>query len=236
MESNCHFTYPVFLTLASRRCLVAGLGAVGVRKLCALLSAGAASVYGVDTRPLSALPESAQEAAQAGRLIFRQGQCGREDVAGCLLVFAATADKAENRRILKLSRQCGALCNCATEPDQGDFALPAVARRGQLRAAISTAGQSPHLARRWRGELEAWLAPKERLAWLMGQLRPLVLAQGHDQSKNAKLFAEIASSPLGEWLAQGRMDECGQWLMSRFPAIARQQICQILDGYKHAFA
>ena len=50
--------------------------------------------------------------------------------------------------------------------------------------ALSTGGASPALARRWRRELEDWLAPRVRMARLMGRLRPCVLALSSDSGQN----------------------------------------------------
>ena len=44
--------------------------------------------------------------------------------------------------------------NSATDPAQGDFALPAVVRRGELTIAVNTGGAAPALARRIREKLE----------------------------------------------------------------------------------
>jgi siroheme synthase-like protein len=44
--------------------------------------------------------------------------------------------------------------NSATDPEAGDFALPAVAVRGRIRLAVSTGGGSPALAAHIRDILE----------------------------------------------------------------------------------
>jgi precorrin-2 dehydrogenase/sirohydrochlorin ferrochelatase len=51
------------------------------------------------------------------------------------------------------------------DPRHCDFYYPAVVRRGALQIAISTAGQSPALARRLRKELECQISP-DYTRWL----------------------------------------------------------------------
>ena len=58
--------FPILLNLAGRRVVVVGGGAVGVRKLAALLDSGAA-VRVVDPRPLPDLPPGVAHVAEAYR-------------------------------------------------------------------------------------------------------------------------------------------------------------------------
>lgn len=129
------------------------------------------------------------------------------------------------------------LCNSVTEPQNSSFILPAVARAGSLSAAISTSGQSPRLARLWRQELEAWLMSKERLAWLLGRLRPLVQSLKLPQAENAAIFARIIDSPIPAWLEHSDdVDKCAKWLKNELPKDLSGHISQIFSEYKHVFA
>lgn len=224
------FAYPLFLSLEGQHCLVAGLGDVGLRKLGGLLATGVGSVLALDR----ALPAGASEVAlgpEDARLVadprvrFERRACTAEDVAASLLVFAATSDPEENARIARLCREARVLCNCASAPRLGQFAVPAVARSGDLCAALSTGGGSPALARRLRRELEGWLSPRATLAHFLGLLRPLVLAMGNDTRHNSELFRKVAASPLGHWLASGETERCRDWLCAELPpALAAQAV------------
>lgn len=229
--------YPVFLSLAGRHCLVAGLGAVGVRKLRGLLVANVASVLALDIRLPAELSGSAQRLLQSPRVAFSQGHCQMADIAASFLVFACTGSTAENLRIATMCRGAGVLCNTVTDPQAGSFILPAVARCGTLYAAISTSGQSPHLAKVWRKELEEWLAPRERLVWLLGRLRPLVQSLGLSQAENAALFERIATSPILGWLNNDAdIDKCHEWLKSELPKSLTGRLSKIFSEYAHVFA
>lgn len=217
--------YPLFLDLHDARCLVAGLGDVGRRKLRSLLEAGAHTVL---TRDIAEPPAEAAALLASPRVQHARRACTEEDVAGCRLVFAATGDRAENARIVALCRAHDILCNCADAPETGNFLVPALARQGELMLALSTGGASPALARRWRQELEDWLAPRVRMARLMGRLRPCVLALSSDSGQNGKLFRRLAESPLQHWLQNGDMQACRTFLAQCLPPELHARIPEFL--------
>ena len=217
--------YPIFISLSGIRCLVVGLGQVGQRKLSGLLACNPASVLVFD------LAEPAAEAAtllQDPRVRFERRSCTQADLQGCALVFAATGSAAENSRIAALCAQAGILCNSASNPEEGCFQVPAVARRTPLAAALSTGGASPALARRWKGELEHWLEPRSRMAALMGRLRPLVLALGEDTGQNTRLFRKLADSSLQQWLEENDLENCLHYLQAELPPALHADIAELL--------
>lgn len=234
MDSSNH--YPVFLALAGRACIVAGLGQVGLRKLRGLLACDAESVLALDTRLPGQLAPELAPLLEDRRVRFESRRFREEDAKTGFLVFAATADPEENLRISELCKKWRALCNCVTEPEKGDFILPATARQGRLCAALSTDGQSPLLARQWRLELEDWLKPREKLAWLMGRLRPPVLALGMDYSHNSMIFRKIATSRIPEWLENNELAKCQSWLESELPAVIHPELALVFAEFANAFA
>ena len=66
------------------------------------------------------------------------------------LVIVATNDKEENRRIKRVARARHLLTNVADTPDECDFYLSSIVKKGNLKVAISTNGLSPTLAKRLR--------------------------------------------------------------------------------------
>ncbi|MDE6734468.1 MAG: bifunctional precorrin-2 dehydrogenase/sirohydrochlorin ferrochelatase [Desulfovibrio sp.] len=229
------FSYPLFLSLEGEHCLVAGIGEVGRRKLAGLLAAGVGSVLALESGLPAAAEESTDDDEHARlcadpRVRLERRACTGADVRASRLVFAATSDARENARIAGLCREAGVLCNCASAPELGAFAVPAVARAGELRAALSTGGASPALTRILRRELELWLAPRAALARFLGRLRPLVLAMGADTRQNSQLFRKVAASPLGDWLAQGDLTRSRAWLERELPPALAAQALPLLDG------
>ena len=66
------------------------------------------------------------------------------------LVIVATNDREENKRIKRVARARHLLCNVADTPDECDFYLSSIVKKGNLKVAISTNGMSPTLAKRLR--------------------------------------------------------------------------------------
>lgn len=234
MYSSNH--YPVFLTLSGRSCIVVGLGQVGLRKLRGLLATDAAHILALDTRRIAQLAPELAILLKDKRIRFESRCFSEEDAQGNFLVFAATADPEENQRISELCRKWRALCNCVTDPEKGDFILPATARRGCLCAALSTDGQSPLLAHQWRLELEDWLKPREKLAWLMGRLRGPVLALGMDYGHNSTIFRRIAASEIPEWLERNELARCRAWLEKELPASLHHELELVFAEFADVFA
>jgi precorrin-2 dehydrogenase/sirohydrochlorin ferrochelatase len=133
--------YPVVLNLAGRRCVVVGGGAVAERKVRGLLAAGAAVsvIAPCHTAGLRTL-------AEQGAIVIEERPYDEGDLSGAFLAFAATDRREINAAVAGEARAVGALVNVADAPAAGDFAVPAVARRGGLTLGIATDGESPLLA------------------------------------------------------------------------------------------
>jgi precorrin-2 dehydrogenase/sirohydrochlorin ferrochelatase len=69
------------------------------------------------------------------------------------LAFAATDDRLVNAAVVREARQRGVLVSVVNAPDEGDFTLPALLRRGNLTVSVATAGSSPALAALLRDRL-----------------------------------------------------------------------------------
>jgi siroheme synthase-like protein len=96
-------------------------------------------------------------------------------VAGAALVIAASDNKRVNARVARDAKAAGIPVNAADSPELCSFFFPALVRRGELVAGISTSGACPRLAARLRLRLEEdWpdgLA--EFLVWLRDERRGL---------------------------------------------------------------
>lgn len=159
--------YPVTLNISGRLCVVVGGGRVAERKILSLLKAGA-RVRTVSPQ----LTEILREAAAAGRIhwLARRFQAG--DLAGAMLVFAATDSRQVNAAVAQEAEAAGQLVNVADAPDQCGFQVPAVLRQGDLTIAVSTNGKSPALAALIKKRLEAdYGAEYAVLLDLLGRIR-----------------------------------------------------------------
>ena len=138
-----HPILPICLLLAGKPCLVVGGGSIAARKAGHLLDAEA----DVTVVCLKASAELAALAdAKKIRLITRA--FAASDVAGKVLVFAATDNETVNRQVLASCHKPGILCSAADSnwPD-GDFVMPATCRKNGLVVTVSTGGRSCKQAR-----------------------------------------------------------------------------------------
>jgi precorrin-2 dehydrogenase / sirohydrochlorin ferrochelatase len=137
--------YPIFLNLKDRPVLVVGAGKVALRKTSGLLEAGA-------NITVVAPQWDATFEDLPVRLLRRRFRVS--DLAGAILVFAATDDRSVNRRVGKEANRRGVFANIVDSAEECDFVVPARIRKGKLQVAISTGGQDPRLSRQMRIKLE----------------------------------------------------------------------------------
>jgi siroheme synthase-like protein len=141
--------YPVFLDVKNRRCIVIGGGSVALRKVTALLEAGAAvTVVAPDV-----VPELRQMAAD-NKITLAERAYRAGDLAGAFVVVAATDDREANRRVAADAQEHRCLVNAVDDAGCSDFIVPSTVTRGALTIAVSTGGRSPALARKLRERLE----------------------------------------------------------------------------------
>jgi precorrin-2 dehydrogenase/sirohydrochlorin ferrochelatase len=183
--------YPTALRLAGRPVLMVGGGKVAAGRLDALLLVGA-KVHVVALRPV----ESIRTHAAAGRVRLSERPYQPGDCAGAMLVLSATDDLQVNRTVAAEARRQGLLVNVADMPELCDFHLPSVGRQGPIAVAVSTAGQSPGLARQLRRRLMRHLSPEHgQLAGFLGTLRR-TLPAGRERTE---LLERLLDRLLARW-------------------------------------
>jgi siroheme synthase-like protein len=137
--------YPVFLDLKDRPVLVVGAGKIALRKTRGLLEAGA--------RITVVAPEMEPEFEDLPvRRVVRRFRAA--DLAGVLLVFAATNDRLANHRVGVAAKGRGIFANIADCAPECDFVVPARVQRGTVQIAVSTGAESPRLSAELRRKLE----------------------------------------------------------------------------------
>src|SRR5690349_5214367 len=113
--------YPIFLDLKDRPVLVVGAGKVALRKAKGLVEAGAkVTVVAPDV-----LPDFDDLPVRVLRRTFRAS-----DLAGVVLVFAATDDRQVNHRIGIAAKGRSLFANIADCAEECDFIVPARVNRG----------------------------------------------------------------------------------------------------------
>ena len=217
--------YPLFLDLSRAKCLVVGAGAVGRRKIDALLESGVRELVVLD-------PELTDSASLPGHpaLVFAARRFVPEDLAGCALAFAASGSRETNAAVAAACAARGVLCNCVDAPLEGTCIVPATVRAGEMTLALSTGGASPAYARHLREELESWLPGKAPLAALLGRIRPRLLALERDTMQNTESFRALVQSGLEAALAAGDARRCEELLAAGLPQELHPWITEFLDG------
>jgi precorrin-2 dehydrogenase / sirohydrochlorin ferrochelatase len=189
--------YPIELKLEGRTVLVVGLGPVGRRKAASLAVAGA-RVVGID-------PAATRlDAAAFAGVEVRSEPYRAEHLQGVSLVIAAGPPEV-NRRVVADARNLGVWVNSASEPEEGDFTVPAIWRSGPLVLTVSTSGASPALAAVLRDQAAHALGPAAAgLTALLAELRPLALKLMADPEIRHRLLSEWADPRwLKLWTEQG---------------------------------
>ncbi|MCT8268635.1 siroheme synthase CysG [Afifella sp. JA880] len=144
--------FPAFHKVAGRCVLVVGGGDEAAAKV-RLLGESLAEISVVAAELSPALKEAI--VSTGARHLSRDFEAS--DVEGAVLVFAASGEEAEDRRVVAAARARGIPANAVDRPELCDFYTPALVNRAPLAVAITTTGAAPVAARRLRARLEAML-------------------------------------------------------------------------------
>ncbi len=221
-------TYPIFLDLSGKHCLVVGAGVVGIRKIKGLLASGATSLLVLDmAKPCAELDEIINNV----QITFERRPFVPSDAEGVFLAVAATSDSGVNKMVADACQARSVLCNIADGPELSSFIVPASIKRGDLTVAISTGGQSPALARHLRRELESHFGNEyEMMTTIMGRLRPPLLELGLTTGENTAVFRAVVGSGLLAALAVLDLDRAADSLRNTLPKDLHDKIGELLDA------
>jgi precorrin-2 dehydrogenase/sirohydrochlorin ferrochelatase len=175
--------FPAFFPLSGRRVVIAGEGEGAEAK----------------ARLLAGSPASIERIAGAAALTS-------ETYAGAALAFVASPDAAFCQAAARAARAAGGPTNVVDHPEFSDFHTPAIIDRGQVVAAIGTAGAAPIVAALVRAELEAKLpAGLGRLVELFGNLRAETRAALPDLAQRRAFLRQMMSGAVAEAADAGNL-------------------------------
>src|SRR5580704_10675423 len=176
--------FPAFFPLNGRRVVIAGDGE-GAEAKARLLAGSPATVERV-TGEAALAPEA---------------------YAGAALAFVASPDTAFCDAAALAARGAGVPTNVADHPELSDFHTPAIIDRGQVVAAIGTAGAAPIVAALVRAELEAKLpAGLGRLVELFGKLRAQTRAALPDLAQRRAFLRAMMNGQVAEAADAGNLE------------------------------
>jgi siroheme synthase-like protein len=186
--------FPLFVDLQDSLCVVAGGGPVAARKIQTLLEFGA-RISVIDPEPLGILENMSLD---QDLTLIRRPYGGPEDLGGARLVIAATGDREVNRRVSSDARALEIPVNAADDPAACSFFFPAIVRRGDLVAGISSSGICPRFSARLRERLEKqWPPGWEEALKDLGAERRRLRAAGASE-KILLLLDEMINRIFGE--------------------------------------
>ena len=182
--------YPAFIDIENKKVFVAGGGQVAKRKVEAFIEFGAK----VNVLSLSLCPEL-EQLSKNGRINFLGSEFHESHLDGMLIVVAATDDKKFNRKLSVIAKKRGILVNAVDQPEDCNFIVPSMVRRGSLLMAVSTCGKSPALAKKIRSDLETVFDDSYSIYLeLLGNLRKAVLNCGLPQATTYDIFKVLINS------------------------------------------
>jgi uroporphyrin-III C-methyltransferase/precorrin-2 dehydrogenase/sirohydrochlorin ferrochelatase len=190
---------PIFVTLAGRRVLLVGGGAVAAAKLRQLQAVGA------DVAVIA--PSVHEEIVRSGVSVCQRA-FEPADLDGAWFVVAAATPEV-NQAVAAAAAAKQLFVNAVDDPPNASAYLSGVVRRADVTVAISTSGDAPALAGLLREALEAvlpedldkWMAVarEERAKWRrdgvpMNERRPLLLEALNRIYELAAEHAEFAET------------------------------------------
>ena len=182
--------FPAFFPLAGRKVVIAGAG-----------EAAEAKARLFDGSPAVLVRAEGTDAFLVGTY------------AGALLAFIA-GDDLFVQSAASAARGARALVNVVDRPDLSDFHTPALVDRGEVVAAIGTAGSAPMLASLLRSDLEARIPPGSgRVAALMRIHQAAVREALPDQADRRSFLREQLSGPAAQKAMDGDMEGAGGLLL-----------------------
>ncbi|MBM9613371.1 bifunctional precorrin-2 dehydrogenase/sirohydrochlorin ferrochelatase [Desulfobulbus rhabdoformis] len=190
--------YPVSLDIEGKLCVVVGGGTVAARKVRGLIAAGGR------VRIVSpVLNELMHASVQEGSVEWRPKKFEAQDLDGAFLVFAATDSPVIQEAIVAAAHARKLLVNVADGPDQCDFQVPAVLRRGDLSISIATGGKTPAVAALVRRQLERVVGEEYALLTaLVGAIRQEITGLAISDGEKKILFQKMLQEDIVTWLRE----------------------------------
>ena len=125
------------------------------------------------------------------------------------LLVAVTNDHKLNAQLIKHAKATGCMVYAVDDPAVSDFTLPALAKIGEIRIAVSTAGKSPAMARVLRQRIEKMITEEDLLqiklqSYLRANLKQRIL----DHKVRRRILYEILKNDkVKRLLKDGKFDK-----------------------------
>lgn len=159
MEPIKNTLYPVFFKLSNLNILIVGAGEVCSEKLLFILKSSPNANINIVAPWANENVKSIIKNPKYN-IIWIKKKVEQTDLIENDIIISATNDKAVNRLVYQHAKVLKKIINVADTPDLCDFYMGSIVTRGSLKVAISTNGNSPTFAKRFRQLLEQ-IIPEE---------------------------------------------------------------------------
>lgn len=131
------------------------------------------------------------------------------------VLLAVTNDSKLNSKLVQAAKAWGCIVYSVDNPALSDFILPAVARVGDVKVAVSTGGKSPVMAHVLRERIEKLVTPQDLLEIeLQANMRSILKEQVSDAKVRGKVLYEILNNDdIKEALSEGNLQEAQELAM-----------------------
>lgn len=204
------------LKLDGKTVLVVGGGSEGYRKTQSFVDSGA-KIW-VISKAFSSGIQKLHEAKKVALLkteiqdakAFVDSLNPKPDV-----LLAVTDDSKLNLELVKAAKSAGCMVYSVDNPALSDFILPAVAKVGEVKIAVSTSGKSPAMARVLRQRIEKMITPEDLLEiQLQSHVRSILKKQVSDPKVRTKmLYAILNNDNIKQVLREGKLCEAQEIAM-----------------------
>lgn len=179
--------------------MIIGGGAVACRKVRMLLKFHASIV--VVSPKISA---GLRVLEKAGSIQVRSRTYESRDLDNAAIVFACTDDRDVNCAARLDASSRGIPVNVVDKPEECDFIVPSIVKRGDITIAISTSGVLPMASRKIRRTIETTLAG-DYVAYvrIVGKMRKHLIKTVPDKTRRARVMKSIAAMDMADIVKMG---------------------------------
>ena len=194
---------PIFFNVNNRCVAVLGGGIAAARKAELAMRAGAqVKVFAAQ------LCEEFGEIKESEQFRFVPREPLAQDLDGCALLYCASENIEQNRKVHAIAQEVRIPCNVVDTPELCDFTMPSIVDRSPVVIAISTAGTSPILGRMIKARLETLLpAAYGRVAAFVGRYRKKVGSSLESFHQRRRFWERILEGPVVDLVLAGHQAE-----------------------------
>ncbi len=141
------------------------------------------------------------------------------------ILLAATNDSKLNKKLVEAAKAWGCMVYAVDNPNLSDFILPAIAKVGDVKVAVSTGGKSPAMAHVLRERIEKLVKPEDLLEIeLQAHVRGILKDNVSDCKERNKLLYEILNNDkIKQALCSGNLEEAQQLAIKLIPKKEHQK-------------